>query len=396
MRKIILSLLSVVFIASPIYPEEKKKTLLKRTGENIVRISRQLAKPITDPKATFSTWFDFNPQIERGERKNYNILPLFVSSPERGQGFGIKYAQESLINKHDVIRIQAIQTVKNSSSYQLKYEFPPDLFGMEFEASYENYEKFYYGVGNTTRKEDESEFSPEIYQIKLPILYGITKNLSTGLTLKYQNWKIIRTDNAGILPRDLPSLTGRESSRHYTTGLLLRWDSRNSKTNPSRGLYVQGDMDYSKKLLGSDSDFKHAKIEGRKFFPVFEDNDRHVFGIRMGLDYRSGDVPFYNLPELGGIYYNRGLIEGRFRDNLSATGNWEYRLRIYNRLHWAFFVDAGNVYSKVRTMELRHTKITGGTGMRYYVPPGNLLLARVDGGYSTEGFQVYLTFDHPF
>jgi hypothetical protein len=34
--------------------------------------------------------------------------------------------------------------------------------------------------------------------------------------------------------------------------------------------------------------------------------------------------------------------------------------------------------------------------MRYYVPPGNLLLARVDGGLSREGFQVYLTFDQPF
>ena len=42
------------------------------------------------------------------------------------------------------------------------------------------------------------------------------------------------------------------------------------------------------------------------------------------------------------------------------------------------------------------TKLTGGTGMRYYVPPGDLLLTRIDVGYSTEGTNVYLTFDHPF
>ena len=78
------------------------------------------------------------------------------------------------------------------------------------------------------------------------------------------------------------------------------------------------------------------------------------------------------------------------------TGNWEYRFKIYQRLHWAFFVDAGNVYRQFHAMNFEQIKVTGGTGMRYYVPPGNLVLARVDGGYSTEGFLVYLTFDHPF
>lgn len=102
------------------------------------------------------------------------------------------------------------------------------------------------------------------------------------------------------------------------------------------------------------------------------------------------------LPELGELYFNRGLIEGRFRDTVSLSGNWEYRLKIYNLLHWAFFVDAGSVHHRIRGISANHIKVTGGSGMRYYVPPGNLLLARVDGGYSTEGFQVYLTFDHPF
>ena len=100
--------------------------------------------------------------------------------------------------------------------------------------------------------------------------------------------------------------------------------------------------------------------------------------------------------ELGGIFFNRGLIEGRFRDNLAMTGNLEYRLKIYNRLHWAFFVDMGNVFPRWKAIGPARAKVTGGTGMRYYVPPGDLLLARVDGGYSTEGFEVYLTFDHPF
>jgi hypothetical protein len=96
------------------------------------------------------------------------------------------------------------------------------------------------------------------------------------------------------------------------------------------------------------------------------------------------------------VFFNRGLLEGRFRDNLALCGNWEYRFKIYQRLHWAFFVDGGNVFPEFYAVNAAHTKITGGTGMRYYVPPGNLLLARIDGGYGSEGLLIYLTFDHPF
>ena len=81
---------------------------------------------------------------------------------------------------------------------------------------------------------------------------------------------------------------------------------------------------------------------------------------------------------------------------MSICGNWEYRFKIYERFQWAFFVDSGNVFPGYDKMTFAHAKITGGTGMRYYVPPGDLLLARVDVGYSTEGIRVYLTFDHPF
>ena len=387
-------------LASPLFPAEN--TLIEKTGQAIGSVAQKIAEPIRDPKAAISTWFDFNPRIESGEKTDYNVLPLFVSSPERGQGFGVKYAQASLLKRNDVLRIQAIQTLKNKSGYELRYELPPNLvsvlsrFGGEFEIAYENYAQFYYGIGNETKKEDESQFTPEFFTLKVPLLFGITERVSAGVSLNYENWSMTETGTSGILPKDLPNLIGKNGSKLYTSGFLLRWDSRNSKTDPSKGLLLEGDMEYSKRLFGSETDFTRATFETRGFYPLFPGNERHVFGVRFFLDYTNGDVPFYHLPQLGGIFFNRGLIEGRFRDSLSLTGNWEYRLKIYNRLHWAFFVDAGNVFHEFKETTFRDTKITGGTGMRYYVPPGDLLLARIDGGLSTEGFQVYLTFDQPF
>ncbi len=355
--------------------------------------------PIKKIEKAVSTWFDYNPSIASGEKKNYNILPLFVSSPERGQGFGIKYAQESLFAKKDVIWVQAVQTLKSKSSYEFKYEFPPNIInhrlGAEFYASFENYTKFYYGLGNASQKEDESEYTPEFTAVRLPILFALTDDVSLGVKLNYENWNILNFGDKGILPGELPGLNGKGGSRLYTTSLLFRWDKRDSKSDPTKGGLLQSEFEYSKKFTGSETDFRRTTVEGRAFFPLFW-KESHVIATRIYMDYKNGDVPFYHLPELGGIYFNRGLLEGRFRDNLSISGNWEYRFRIYQRLHWAFFVDGGNVFHDFLTIKLSKAKYTGGTGMRYYVPPGNLLLARVDGGYSTEGFLLYLTFDQPF
>ena len=297
-----------------------------------------------------------------------------------------------------MIRIQAVQTVKNKSSYELKYEFPPGMihrFGGEFEASFENYTKFYYGLGSRSLKEDESEFTPECTAVRLPLLYGITDRVSVGVQLNYENWQILSTGGQGVLPGELPEHIGKDGSRLYTTSLLARWDTRDSKSDPTQGAFLEGNYEYSKKFTGSETDFRRATLEARGFRPLFW-KESHVTGARLYLDYKSGDVPFYHLPELGGIFFNRGLIEGGFRDNLSISGNWEFLCRIYERLHWAFVVDWGNVFHDFNAVTFDRAKYTGGMGMRYYVPPGNLLLARVDGGYSTEGFLVYLTFDHPF
>ena len=406
-RKFLICVWILLLFPNPLFSQEKegRKNLIEKTvektGQTVKGMTQMITEPIRDPKAAFSTWFDYNPEIERGEKKNYNLLPLFVSSPERGQGFGLKYAQQSLLKKDDILRIQAVQTLKNKSSYELMYEFPPNIlswasrFGGELEMTYENYTKFYYGMGNQSQKEDESEYTPEFFAVRVPLLFGVTNKIYAGVALKYENWTNIKFGNAGIIQKDLLNLVGRDGSRLYTTSILLRWDSRNSKTDPSQGVFLEGNMEYSKPLLGSETEFNRYTLEWREFEPIAQRND-HVFCARLYLDYKNGDVPFYHLPELGGIFFNRGLIEGRFRDNLSLNANWEYRLKIYQRLHWAFFVDAGNVYGEFKYITLQHSKLTGGTGMRYYVPPGNLLMARVDGGYSTEGFLLYLTFDQPF
>ncbi len=391
----------LVWIAAPLSGAEinnAAKKVIKKTGAVIGNAGGVLSEPIRNPRAAVRRWFDYDPRIESGEKKNFNILPLIVSSPERGFGFGLKFAEASFWRKSDVVRVQAVQTLKNKSSFEIKYELPPEMFaqaGGEILVSYENYTRFYYGVGNRTSADNKSEYTPEFLEFKLPLLFAVRDKLHLGLTLNYQNWKMVETGTSGTLRRDLPNLFGADTSRLWTTGLLLRWDDRDSRSDPTHGHYLETGFEYTDQLASPKQDYQRATVEYRFFHPLAP-RSRQIIAARFYMNYKKGNTPFYVLPELGGIYFNRGLIEGRFRDTLSICGNLEYRLKIYKRLHWAFFVDAGNVYSNFSAVTPAYTKFTGGTGMRYYVPPGNLLLVRIDGGYSAEDFLVYLTFDHPF
>lgn len=371
---------------------------IKKGNEFIGKVAQKVTEPIRDPKTAFSYWFDFDPRIIAGEKKNFNLVPLFASSPERGVGFGFMFAQESLWKKNDVIKVNAIQTLKNKSLYSFGYQLYPGMvqkISSEIGITYENYDRFYYGIGNQTERESKSDYLPEIFAVKVPFLYSLTPNIFLGLSLNFQNSTILAVGEKGVLKQELPNLFGKTGSRIYSSAFLVRWDNRNSKTDPSKGFFLQNDLEYSKKLSGDERDFTRTTLDIRAFYPLFQKQDQ-LFAGRLFLDYKSGDIPFFFLPELGGVFFNRGLFEGRFRDRLLLAGNWEYRLKIYQRLHWAFFVDVGNVYREFNQVTFTRTKITGGTGMRYYIPPGTLSLARIDGGYGVEGLQIYLTFEHPF
>ena len=120
-RTSLAALCCIVLLTLPAWSVEPIKKVINKTGEVVTGVAETITDPILNPRKAVMTWFDYNPAIESGEKKNYNILPLFVSSPERGQGFGIKYAQESLFAKKDVIWVQAVQTLKNKSSVEIKY-----------------------------------------------------------------------------------------------------------------------------------------------------------------------------------------------------------------------------------------------------------------------------------
>lgn len=109
---------------------------------------------------------------------------------------------------------------------------------------------------------------------------------------------------------------------------------------------------------------------------------------------RGNDVPFFYQPTLGGGQTLRGFREFRFRDRNSVILTAEYRWEAWWALDPAVFIDAGKVALHRRDLDLRDLEVSYGIGFR--VHSNRAFIARLDLGFSRDGFIPLLRFEHIF
>jgi hypothetical protein len=114
-----------------------------------------------------------------------------------------------------------------------------------------------------------------------------------------------------------------------------------------------------------------------------------VLALRLFVEGVTGDydeVPFYDLPVLGGEILLRGYEAHRFRDRVSAVGGVEYQWDLSTRYLAGFlFADAGRVFPDLDSVGLEDLRLGFGGGFEAHFRStfyGRLTLASSkDGGF---------------
>ena len=124
--------------------------------------------------------------------------------------------------------------------------------------------------------------------------------------------------------------------------------------------------------------------------------DRILIG-RIALEGVAGhdaDIPFTELPRLGGAGLLRGYLTDQFRDRLAAIGTLEYHYPIHANLSGVLFVETGKVaedYTALLGSGFRNFWHFGyGTGVLVHTDKSALF--RIDVAYG-DGFEVYFSTD---
>jgi outer membrane protein assembly factor BamA len=131
--------------------------------------------------------------------------------------------------------------------------------------------------------------------------------------------------------------------------------------------------------------------------PLSEDH-RKILAFRASVETnqeRGGSqIPFFDLPTLGGRSTVRGFVGRRFTDKSAMNVSTEYRYRIWSHFDWALFMDSGQVAPEIGDFawERFHT----GYGMRFIARADGKHAVSLDVARSREGWGVYVDFSPMF
>lgn len=270
-------------------------------------------------------------EVKEKETNNFDgIIGYIPSTIPNQSGYLTGLVDVSLINLFGTGRAAAIhwqQYNRSSQDLQLKY-LEPWLFGYPFNLDLSLFQ----------RQQDSTYVQRTI---EASVEYLATENVSASVFISTD--AVIPTDNGSQI------FTVYNSSS-VTTGLNIKFDTRDDPYSPTKGILFLNSYSFSKKTISGPVQFftpdlatninlQRLTIDIGGYYEIF---NRQV--IALGLHGRELRGPFFensDLFRLGGTNSLRGYSESQFLGNRIMWTNFEYRSLLTKRSFVFLFLDTG-------------------------------------------------------
>ncbi|MFK7849253.1 MAG: BamA/TamA family outer membrane protein [Rhodothermales bacterium] len=328
-------------------------------------------------------------------KSSWVVLPSLFYSPRTklGGGGSVRYFPKRVAGQRpSSISASIVYTAKK----QLVVSLVPDLFfnngKSRFFASalYLNFPDVFYGIGNDAPLDASESYTARTSSLLLSGEQEVKPKLSLGLQTWLRHEKVIDADSTGLLFTG--TLPGSTSGTAAGVGTFFRWDTRNNFFYTTDGLYVRGSWMFFGSALGGDFRFSRASFDVRRFIPI---GWRHVIALRAYTQAVEGNAPFQLLPQAGGRSLMRGYPESRYRDNVLAVLQAEYRLIVMGPIGFVVFGSVGDLQKRYDALGSDKLILGGGPGMRFLINEEGLNF-RVDYGIGRDGGSFYFTLGEAF
>lgn len=335
------------------------------------------------------------------ESKNfdYYAYPIVFYSPETNLAFGgmsIFYFRLSGMPMSKPSKVTGIGYYTINSQYNFILEpmiyLPENNYYIPARINYGKFIDKFYGVGNNTPEIDDPDYVLNSFGINVGLQYVILPELQVGFDFNYKYDTIKdRRKNPILNDPNYSDISGGISSG---LGLLAAWDTRDNIFYPLKGQYFTFYiLDYGR-WLGSDFDYRRFKFDLRSFHSII--NENHIFALQFYGDFTSDNVPFFDLPKLGGEKIMRGYFEGRFRDKKYLALQGEYRTIIFGDFGLVIFVGIGEVSPQFYSFKIELVKPSYGFGLRYRLDKEERIDLRADLGFGNGTSGIYFSIEQAF
>lgn len=250
----------------------------------------------------------------------------------------------------------------------------------------------FYGVGNQSADAVPVEFDAYRYQLSGQIMKCWQKRWFAGVELNGGY-----TCHGFAADDSIPStVVGYDGGWANALGPVMVFDNRDNTTFPTKGQFVRLSCVGAGNITGSQYQYALATFDGRFFTSPFAPNNG-TLAAQVFVSASTGDVPFYQLPQLGGRRALRGIPHPyKYTDRYVWYTQAEYRRMIWWRLGGVVYGGMGSSFHDA-SKAVSDTRFTGGIGLRVQALPGENLNFRIDYGFASGGDQaLYFTIREAF
>ncbi len=324
-------------------------------------------------------------------------LPIVYFTPETNFAFGFagittlrlseKQTQPSVLQFAGAYTLRKQLILTNTFDLFLK----GDIYRLVGELSYYHYNFNFYGLGRNSLKSNFEKYEANYPKAKVTLYRKLAKNIKIGGVYNFINMNSIKYKENGVFDREI--LSHKNGGTVSDLGVGFLFDSRSSVVYPTKGYFIESQYLRSSYLLGSDFNFSRITLDARAFYKI---SDKGTLGFQGYFGQNFGDVPFFELFNIGNAYKMRGLNDRRFADNAVGLLQSEYRHDLHPRWNLSVFSSIGAVDKNLSNLMKDKIEATYGLGIRYVLSKKEKTLVRADFARHKEGFNFYLTTNNAF
>ncbi len=390
----------------PVMGGKKKGDPLDIMGVDLRKFSESVAQRIDRivKKKSFELWGD--PWTMQG-------IPFAFPSVDSGFNLGLRLQMQN-IRRQDPHEAEVIAQVHASDlgrqKHMLQLDLPwafHNLLRLTGRVGYDRDVTLrYFGVGN------QNEADPALIAVNDPLYRNVRSSPSFSLQLFRRwsryirggpffnfRWTGISFANGSLLYQQRP--LGIAGGRTHAFGLALIYDTLDFEPYPSRGSYHELFFSvYSRSFTGSEYDFTRTTYTFRKFVSLHR---RLIFAHRTLLEILNGNVPFFEMGNVGGTSasqafggdrFLRGYEGNRFMDKIRLALGFELRwdplflnfLRQDLTIGFVPFFDVGRVWPEGLPKEFNNWHASAGWGARLIW--NSRLVVRLDTAFTPDGLRI--------
>ncbi|WP_118193710.1 BamA/TamA family outer membrane protein [Albibacterium indicum] len=297
------------------------------------------------------------------------VIPTLSYSQETGLEYGLSGMYNFYVNRTDttIYTSSLIALASMTTEKQVNLKLESDIWTRNNDyhyittLRYKKYPFSYYGLGDQTNESDKTTLTQNLIQINLEAEKKVLKNYYAGLNAIFENFDFSDYGDESLFDPNL--IYGAGGGKYLALGISQSYDTRNSNTETTQGLYGRLKYAYAPDFWREDN--FHGGILSADLRAFFDLKKNFVLGVQGYFEsVMANKVPFYMTRQLGNDSMMRGYYQGRYRANNYIASQAELRYRIHPRIGMAAFFGIGSVYDS--QIDLSSLKISGGGGVRYF------------------------------